>query len=66
MKVRDRVQYKAEFCRNTGIYTGNLPRAKGRIISINDLGSSLKIAKIKWDLPDVPEKVNVKNLQVIE
>ena len=42
-----------------------LCHAKGEIIEINQWGFGGKIAKIKWDNPNIPENVNCFNLAKI-
>lgn len=61
INVNDTVGYSRAFLKSIGCLTGDLPRAKGKVIKIDKMGS-LQIAYINWDLPDIPEKVNVKNL----
>lgn len=60
-----RVQYKKSFLQSISAYMGNMPRAKGVVKEIKNYGE-LKIAVIEWDLPEVPEKVNVANLQELK
>ena len=62
LKINDKVGYSSRWLKSCGIYTGNLPRAKGIITGIQFLGKELQIATVSWDLPDVPTKINVKNL----
>jgi len=62
--VGDTVKYSRNFLRSIGEYGGSLPRAKGVVTGIKNLGG-LKLAVIDWDDPDVPEKVNVKNLVLV-
>jgi hypothetical protein len=64
IQVGDRVAYKASFLRDTGQYTGSVPFARGVVESIKDLGS-LKIAQIDWGDPEIPSKVNIKNLSKV-
>jgi len=61
---KGKVRYKAEFLRSTGIYTGNIPRAKGIILEFIDLGQTT-LALVEWDKPGIPTKVNLKNLEVV-
>ncbi len=61
IKVGDVVAYSRPFLRSIGCYTGNLPRARGKVTSLAAIGE-VKVAEIAWDLPDVPARVNVKNL----
>ena len=39
-------------------------RAKGEIVAING-NKDFSIATIKWNMPDIPERVNVKNLIIV-
>jgi hypothetical protein len=64
IEVGDNVRYSRNWLQSTATHTGDLPRAKG-ITAIKDLGS-LKIATIDWDLPDIPERVNVANLSKVK
>lgn len=62
MTIGDRVRYKAEFCRLIGVYTGDIPHAKGVITDIKNY-EDVQIATVDWDMEVNPQKVNVKNLQ---
>lgn len=57
----DTVAYRADFLRSIGCYTGDMPQARGVVTDLVPLGETT-LAKIEWDLEDLPEKVNVKNL----
>lgn len=61
IRVGDQVRYSRDWLRSTGTFTGDLPAAKGVVTELKDLGG-LTLARIEWDRPDVPERVNVKNL----
>lgn len=65
LAVGDKVGYSRVFLKSICAFTGDLPRAKGEIVEIKTYSKDLAIATIKWDLPDVPDKVNVKNLAKI-
>jgi len=64
----DRVAYSKQWLHSTGQMTGDAPHARGTVTALEDLGS-LRLAVVQWDtsgdLPDFPEKVNVKNLSRI-
>lgn len=65
--VGDTVRYKAGFLRSVGIFTGDMPRACGVVTSIDRLGStvsSLELATMNWGRWDMPERVNVANLEI--
>lgn len=60
-QVGDMVKYSANFLRSTGMYTGDIPFAKGRVTHIDPkFGGGL--ATIEWDRPDVPPRVLLANL----
>lgn len=62
IKVGDIVAYRADFLRNTGQQTGDMPAARGKVVSLKQLSEETTIAEIDWGNPDIPSKVNVKNL----
>lgn len=64
IQVGDTVRYSRQWLQSTGTHTGELPRAKGTVTAIKDLGST-KIATIDWGNPDIPERVNVVNLSKV-
>ena len=59
--VGDTVAYSKRWLQSTGQYTGDVPQARGRVTGIKVFGD-LVLADIEWDKPDLPERVNVKNL----
>jgi len=61
LAIGDRVAYSVVWLRAVGIYTGNLPFARGTITGIKDLGST-RLAEIDWQDPEIPARVNVVNL----
>jgi hypothetical protein len=61
LKVGDRVAYSRAFCQDTGQQTGDIPFARGVIESFESIGETA-LAIINWNDPNIPEKVNVKNL----
>jgi hypothetical protein len=58
----DRVRYSATFLRSIGERTGPMTSATGTVQAIKRIGAQVSIATIKWDTPEMPEKVAVKNL----
>jgi len=64
IQVGDTVRYSRQWLQSTSTHTGDLPRAKGTVTAIKELGS-LKIATIDWGNPDIPERVNVANLSKV-
>jgi hypothetical protein len=61
-KTGDRVQYTRQWLRSTGQLAGDIPHAKGRIISLSPVSNGLDIATIEWDRPNIPAKVLTSNL----
>ena len=62
VKVGDTVMYSKAWLRSTGQFTGDICFAKGKVTGLKTLGKELVLAEIEWDKPDLPERVNVKNL----
>jgi hypothetical protein len=72
LQAGDKVAYSVQFLHSISCYTGALPAARGRIVRLRILGSTV-LAGIEWDaIPgnagtgtdttDLPEWVNVCNL----
>jgi hypothetical protein len=66
IKVGDTVGYSKQFLQSTGQYTGDAPFARGKVTELLSLGSDTVLAEIDWDRPDLPPRVNVKNLSTIK
>jgi hypothetical protein len=62
LKVGDTVAYRREFLRSAGFFSGPIPFARGRVISLSPVSNALDIATIEWDTPDIPAKVLTSNL----
>jgi hypothetical protein len=61
LKVGDKVAYSKAFLQSTGSYTGDIPHARGKVTGLISIGETT-LAEIAWDRPDMPTRVNVKNL----
>lgn len=61
-KIGDRVRYARAWLRSTGQLAGDVPHAKGRIISLAPVSNGLDIATIEWDRPGISAKVLTSNL----
>ncbi len=66
IRVGDTVGYSKQFLRSTGQYTGNAPFARGIVTALLSLSSDAILAEIDWDKPDLPPRVNVRNLATIK
>jgi len=62
IQVGDTVAYSKAFLQSTGQYTGDVPHARGKVTALKELGKEVTLAEIEWDKPDLPARVNVKNL----
>jgi hypothetical protein len=65
IQVGDVVGYSKAFLRSTGQYTGDAPFARGKVTALHPLGTETILAEIDWDKPDLPSRVNVKNLSTV-
>lgn len=62
-EVGDIVRYRSEFLCNIGVHTGDLCFCSGSVQKLEVVTGSLVLAYIEGDRPDIPGKVNVKNLE---
>ena len=62
LQVGDAVAYSRAFLQSIGAYTGDLPRAKGKVTGLVPVGRELVLAEVTWDRAELPARVNVKNL----
>lgn len=58
----DRVRYSATCLRSIGERSGPMASATGTVQAVKRISAQVAIATIKWDTPEMPEKVAVKNL----
>jgi hypothetical protein len=65
IQIGDTVGYSKSFLQSTGQYTGDAPFARGMVIALVPLGTEIILAEIEWDKPDLPTRVNVKNLSTV-
>lgn len=63
IQVGDTVRYRGDFLRSIGAYSGPLGWAKGTVTELQTLSADVVLAAVAWDNPDLPAKVNVKNLE---
>jgi hypothetical protein len=62
LQVDDTVAYTPAWLRSTGTYSGDLPQAKGKVLGLQAISPDVTLAEIEWDRPNLPAKVNVRNL----
>ncbi len=58
----DKVAYSRRFLQSISCYTGDMPQARGKVTGLKTLSEDVVLAEIDWNLPDLPARVNVKNL----
>ena len=63
IKVGDCVRYRGDFLRSIGAYSGPFGWAKGTVTELQALSADVTLAAVAWDNPDLPARVNVKNLE---
>ena len=63
IQVGDSARYRGDFLRSIGAYSGPLGWAKGTVTELQTLSADATLAAVAWDNPDMPAKVNVKNLE---
>jgi hypothetical protein len=61
LKLGNKVAYSKAFLQSIGCYSGDMPHAREEVTVLVPVGEVL-LAEIEWDLPDLPQRVNVKNL----
>ena len=65
VQIGDTVGYSKAFLQSTGQYTGDAPFARGKVLALHQLGQDTILAEIEWDKPDLPTRVNVRNLSTV-
>jgi hypothetical protein len=60
-KIDDSVMFSREFLRSTGQFTGPVPFAKGRVVSVEQLNPKLFIVAVNWG-DNVKSRVLSSNL----
>lgn len=66
IKVGDTVGYSKAFLQSTGQYSGDAPLARGKVTGLHALSEDAILAEIEWDKPNLPPRVNVKNLSTVK
>lgn len=65
LTVGQRVRYRAAWLRSVGAYCGPLPFARGTVTEIKEHAPGFVLATVEWNDPDIPEQVNIKNLEAV-
>lgn len=65
VQAGDKVAYSKRFLQSIGCHIGDMASARGVVIAIAPLGEVI-LADIAWDTPDLPERVNVRNLSHVK
>lgn len=62
MKIGDKVAYSVQFLKSIGMSHSYLAAARGTVKNINKLSSNFTLVEVDWQDPDIPAKINIKNL----
>ena len=62
IKKGDQVAFSAGWLRSTSTYTGDYPKARGEVTGTVHEHPGFRIVRVRWDHPDLPNKVNAANL----
>ena len=65
VQVGDRVAYSKAFLQSIACYTGDMPQARGVVTALVPVGQTI-LAEIAWDLPDLPQRVNIYNIRGVK
>jgi len=62
--VGDNVAYSVQFLKSIGMSHTDMARGRGTVTDVSPIGkgSDTMLARIEWNLADLPERVNVLNL----
>jgi hypothetical protein len=66
MKIGDKVAFSKQWLQSTSQYAGDIPHARGKITELVNITDELIVATVAWDKFDIPAKVNIKNLVLVE
>jgi len=65
VQAGDKVAYSKRFLQSIGCHISDMASARGVVTAIRLLGEVI-LADIAWDTPDLPERVNVRNLSRVK
>lgn len=63
--VGDTIAYAKRFLQSIGCHIGDMAAARGEVTAVEALGEAI-LARVTWDTPGLPERVNVKNLSLVK
>lgn len=63
--VGDTIAYAKRFLQSIGCHIGDMASARGEVTAVEPVGDLL-LARIDWDTPGLPDRVNVKNLSLVK
>lgn len=63
--VGDTVAYSKRFLQSIGCHIGDMAAGRGEVTAIEPVGD-LILARIEWDTPGLPDRINVKNLSLVK
>jgi len=63
--VGDTIAYSKRFLQSIGCHVGDMASARGHVTAIESAGEVV-LARIDWDTPGLPDRINVKNLSLVK
>ena len=62
IQVGDIVAYSQNFLDRQNQTVNNMQSAQGKVIALHRLHTGIILADIEWNMPNLPKRVNIKNL----
>ena len=63
--IGSKVAYSVQFLKSIGMSHSHMAHARGTITAIDTFGNRLKLARIDWKDPEIPERVTLFNLAIV-
>ena len=64
-RVGDKIAYSKRCLQSIGCHLGDMASARGHIVAIEPVSDTV-LARIDWNTPGLPDRVNVKNLSLVK
>jgi hypothetical protein len=65
IQTGDKVAYSVQFLRSIGMSHGFMAFARGEVKEVKSYSAGFALATIKWNDPQIPDRVNVANLAIV-
>ncbi|HVX63019.1 MAG TPA: hypothetical protein VHC19_20525 [Pirellulales bacterium] len=64
-RAGDTIAYSKRFLQSIGCHIGGMASARGKVTAIERDGDAI-YARIDWDAPGLPERLDIKNLSLVK